>query len=70
MVAISGQEAGKENLEGSEALYLATPYGAYGGYGGYGASPYAGYGGVPSPVYPGIAPAAPVYPGGFGFYRR
>ena len=64
MVAISGQEAGKENLEGSEALYLATPYG------GYRANPYAGFAGVPAPGYPAVAPAAPVYPGGFGFYRR
>ncbi|KAJ9581694.1 hypothetical protein L9F63_023128, partial [Diploptera punctata] len=65
VVAISAQQ---ENLEGSEALYLATPYGAYGG--AYGANPYGGYAGVPSPVYPGVGPAAPVYPGAFGFYRR
>ena len=64
VVVISGQEAGQENLEGSEALYLASPYGAYGG---FGAHPYAG---VPAPLYPGIAPAAPIYPGTFGFYRR
>nr|CAD7604888.1 unnamed protein product [Timema genevievae] len=42
-IAFAQQSAPKESLKGSEAVYLASPYG-YAGYAGYGAYPYAGYG--------------------------
>nr|CAD7435783.1 unnamed protein product [Timema monikensis] len=39
-IAFAQESAPKESLKGSEAVYLASPY----GYAGYGAYPYAGYG--------------------------
>nr|CAD7407539.1 unnamed protein product [Timema cristinae] len=42
-IAFAQESAPKESLKGSEAVYLASPYG-YAGYAGYGAYPYAGYG--------------------------
>nr|CAD7420556.1 unnamed protein product [Timema poppensis] len=45
-IAFAQESAPKESLKGSEAVYLASPYGyaGYAGYGAYGAYPYAGYG--------------------------
>nr|CAD7450031.1 unnamed protein product [Timema bartmani] len=42
-ITFAQESAPKESLKGSEAVYLASPYG-YAGYAGYGAYPYAGYG--------------------------
>nr|CAD7262193.1 unnamed protein product [Timema shepardi] len=49
-IAFAQESAPKESLKGSEAVYLASPYG-YAGYAGYGAYPYAGYGAYPYAGY-------------------
>jgi hypothetical protein len=65
MVAVSALEAKKENLQGSEAIYFGSPYGAYGA---YGAHPYTSFGGYPSvaSAYPNVAAG---YHAAFPFYR-
>lgn len=66
MVYVSAQEANKENLHSSEAIYFGSPYGAYGT---YGAHPYASVAGYPAaaPAYPTVATGYPA--AAYPFYR-
>jgi hypothetical protein len=65
MAAVSALEAKKENLQGSEAVYYGSPYGAYGAYGSY---PYTSFAGYPSAAsaYPSVSAG---YHAAFPFYH-
>ncbi|XP_021914658.1 uncharacterized protein LOC110827361 isoform X2 [Zootermopsis nevadensis] len=65
MVIVSAQEAKKENLHSSEAIYFGSPYGAYGTYGAY---PYVSAAGYPA-VAPAYPPVANGYSAAYPFYR-
>ncbi|RZF42559.1 hypothetical protein LSTR_LSTR017426 [Laodelphax striatellus] len=62
ITAAEAAPAAKETLKGSEAVYLAHPYGAY----PYAAYPYAAY---PYGAYP-YAAVPYGYPAPYPFFRR